>query len=781
MESFHFLTIILMKTSYTKSILFIASLFLSSQFVSAHWTPRGGPQGGRIKAFAIADTTLFIATPEGGVYRSTNQNGTAWRYCNYTGMSSGKTNCLAGLGKNIIAGSADSGIFVSNSISPGGVWMTRNTGLTSLNIGALAVSGTTIYAGTKAGVFVSADTGNTWTLMSTGITNLDIRSLAVSGTIVFAGTYGGGIFASINSAATWAPANTGIGDTIVNSLLISGTNVYAGTNKGIFKATTVTPNWAAVNTGFYNDAKVWSMIAYNNNLYSASTYGIYMTPEASINWANSNIGLADTNATAVIVFGTKMFTGTNTFIYSSPTSSLSWATVKTGFTSLKVSALCTAPTTSVIVTATNKGVFVSLNEAALYTARNTGLTDSLNVTALKWVNGKLFAGTLNAGMFMSADTGKNWVQVNTGLTQMHVTDIVYDISNIYIGTADSGVFRSQIATINWSAQNAGLTDKRIVKGYAGNNFGVVLTEGAGVFVIKGASWVQSNVGLTNMNVTDITSLYNHLYVSTDGGGIFRSDTGTIAWTAKNTALPTLNIYSLGTTAPFILAGYHGGVQATYDSANAWVPFGTLLYIPNFTDVKHIAFTATRIVVSTPNNSVYSNSTGELPYPPPPLAGIMASSDTVCVNTSVSFIDTSANAPIIWDWDFGDGDSSSVQNPLHTYTASGTYTVMLIATNVGGADTAIQVIEVEICTGVQNYAHEKFVSIYPNPSNGEFNVIVNGQQLKEFSVYDAQGKLIERWNSSVKTSKIDLRKYPQGNYILKVTGKESTSVTKLVME
>lgn len=43
----------------------------------------------------------------------------------------------------------------------------------------------------------------------------------------------------------------------------------------------------------------------------------------------------------------------------------------------------------------------------------------------------------------------------------------------------------------------------------------------------------------------------------------------------------------------------------------------------------------------------------------------------------------------WQWDFGDGNNSAVQNPSHTYNDSGHYSVRLIATNAIGADTTLK--------------------------------------------------------------------------------------------
>jgi outer membrane protein assembly factor BamB/methionine-rich copper-binding protein CopC len=63
---------------------------------------------------------------------------------------------------------------------------------------------------------------------------------------------------------------------------------------------------------------------------------------------------------------------------------------------------------------------------------------------------------------------------------------------------------------------------------------------------------------------------------------------------------------------------------------------------------------------------------------------------------VSFVDTSSNIPKSWIWDFGDGSDLvyDVQNPTHTYSASGTYTVKLtVITEGGDMDTVEKVITV----------------------------------------------------------------------------------------
>ncbi|MBP2147105.1 PKD repeat protein [Methanofollis sp. W23] len=61
--------------------------------------------------------------------------------------------------------------------------------------------------------------------------------------------------------------------------------------------------------------------------------------------------------------------------------------------------------------------------------------------------------------------------------------------------------------------------------------------------------------------------------------------------------------------------------------------------------------------------------------------------------TVQFTDLSTGSPTSWSWDFGDGETSSWQNPAHTYSAPDTYTVILTARNSAGADTASRTIMV----------------------------------------------------------------------------------------
>ena len=71
---------------------------------------------------------------------------------------------------------------------------------------------------------------------------------------------------------------------------------------------------------------------------------------------------------------------------------------------------------------------------------------------------------------------------------------------------------------------------------------------------------------------------------------------------------------------------------------------------------------------------------------PPVATFTADKTIVTEGETVRFTDQTINTPISWSWDFGDGNTSSSQNPSHAYSPAGSYTVSLTVTNCYGSDT-----------------------------------------------------------------------------------------------
>ena len=78
-----------------------------------------------------------------------------------------------------------------------------------------------------------------------------------------------------------------------------------------------------------------------------------------------------------------------------------------------------------------------------------------------------------------------------------------------------------------------------------------------------------------------------------------------------------------------------------------------------------------------------------PAPVAPVAAFSGTPTSGVAPLSVAFTDATTGDVDTWLWDFGDGQTSTLQNPSHEYTSAGQYTVSLTATGPAGEDTATQ--------------------------------------------------------------------------------------------
>ena len=79
----------------------------------------------------------------------------------------------------------------------------------------------------------------------------------------------------------------------------------------------------------------------------------------------------------------------------------------------------------------------------------------------------------------------------------------------------------------------------------------------------------------------------------------------------------------------------------------------------------------------------------------PVADFSADPTSVCVGYDVYFTDLSSGEPTSWSWDFGDGATSTDQNPSHSYSAAGSYDVSLTVSNDCGEDDATDYVTITV--------------------------------------------------------------------------------------
>jgi len=160
---------------------------------------------------------------------------------------------------------------------------------------------------------------------------------------------------------------------------------------------------------------------------------------------------------------------------------------------------------------------------------------------------------------------------------------------------------------------------------------------------------------------------------TDANVIINDTAAAATWT-RAIAGNTLTLTSSGGTT---VAGENITVTFKGAGGNTW--------IPNTHGEKIIALTAIRTDTSQTGTFNFVIETA-----PPTgflvVANFTATPTSELAPLTVTFTDTSRGSPTSWSWDFGDGNSSTLQNPVHIYSDVGKYTVTLTATNAYGSDT-----------------------------------------------------------------------------------------------
>ncbi|MEI6408538.1 MAG: PKD domain-containing protein [Bacteroidota bacterium] len=167
-------------------------------------------------------------------------------------------------------------------------------------------------------------------------------------------------------------------------------------------------------------------------------------------------------------------------------------------------------------------------------------------------------------------------------------------------------------------------------------------------------------------------------------------------------------------------------------------------------------------------------------------GLPAASFNFVVNLgTVSFTNNSFNATS-YNWNFGDGSSSNVANPTHTYAATGTYTVELTAINPCGASTLQQVVSVTV-TGTNTPEWLSQFRVFPNPNTGVFSIEMQGESASEveFTLFNTVGELVKRETAEFNTGNL-LRTFqfgemPAAMYTMRIRAGEKVAFVKIAIQ
>jgi hypothetical protein len=157
------------------------------------------------------------------------------------------------------------------------------------------------------------------------------------------------------------------------------------------------------------------------------------------------------------------------------------------------------------------------------------------------------------------------------------------------------------------------------------------------------------------------------------------------------------------------------------------------------DPKEAGVGTHTITATLTQGTCIATSTTVITVVPSPIANFNYSQN----GASVTMINSSVNATS-YSWSFGDGGTSSEENPTHTYVTNGNFVITLIATgNNALCNPDTITVPISLSVGIGAIEGMDMVQLYPNPTNGIVNLSLNSLNSQSFEVRitDATGRLI----------------------------------------
>ncbi len=157
----------------------------------------------------------------------------------------------------------------------------------------------------------------------------------------------------------------------------------------------------------------------------------------------------------------------------------------------------------------------------------------------------------------------------------------------------------------------------------------------------------------------------------------------------------------------------------------------------------------------------------------PVLNASSSNSVICSGQQATL---TVNGAITYTWSTASNNTSIVVSPVATtgYTVSGT--------DANGCSNSTSISQnVSICTGItnSNFINSELISVYPNPSNGLFNLELNTSS--RIIVINALGGVIINQNMNSGTNNLDLQQFASGIYVIKVVQGNTQQAIKVIKQ
>ncbi len=282
----------------------------------------------------------------------------------------------------------------------------------------------------------------------------------------------------------------------------------------------------------------------------------------------------------------------------------------------------------------------------------------------------------------------------------------------------------------------------------------ICTGGSATLSANGASTYSWNTSATTSSIIVSPVIPTNYTVTGYNGACSTSSTTNVGITTTITISATSNTNS-------VCSGSSATLTSNGASTYTWSTGA------NTASVSVNPTSNTNYTVSGNSGSCFGTTTISLNVNPNPTVAIVSSSSLICVGETASITVSGANS---YTWDTGSNNSVITVTPA----ANTTYTVIGNSA-LGCSNTSTFTQSVSACLGLNEIKDQNLkISVYPNPNNGEFKLIVPNKG--SYSIVNAIGQIVNTFEAEENLQMISINGLVDGIYF--VVGQFAT--TKIIV-
>jgi photosystem II stability/assembly factor-like uncharacterized protein len=480
-----------------------------------NWSIVNGLPNSTIKAMGSKDPYIFVSTFDRVL--ATSDYGSSWIYRS-AGILGNSVSSFITKDSLLIAGTSN-GVFVTSDY--GETWFERSSGLSIKNINDLTIIDEKIFAAIAGNyVYVSSDNGLNWIYSGNGLPVPNITGIFSNDSILYASPFGNGIYTSSDFGNNWVPFNNGYNSgSITNTLLLSDYSIFAGSESGVYEIKRDENLWVERNDGIYG-MSIGAIEVNEGNLYIGTHGGrICRSSDLGISWNILKIAETFAQTRGIVFLNNIIYAINDGFAFRSDDGGTSWYTL--WLPTYQLSSIAVKDNNVFIGSSSGtEGIWMSADGGDNWEQKNNGIAGK-RIYSIAADDLNLYAGT-NGGLYISSDSGENWIVANWGILSNFYSNTIKNVNGrIYTGGINDGVFLSTNQGASWKSK--GLYNV-IIKSIAGTDNSVYAATSNGLFRLTGSSslWQDFNQGLLNTNLSKVEIVDTFLFVGTSGFGLWSS-------------------------------------------------------------------------------------------------------------------------------------------------------------------------------------------------------------------------------------------------------------------